>query len=153
MVYARVSSAEQKDDLDRQVGWVVEWATRQGCQPDEAVKEIGSGLNGNHRRLRRLVWDHTVGPIVGEHRERLKRLGRHVTCLCNRTKRRTRSGRRHRRVERNGSTKTVRRPLPNADASRGKMVSNSSPINNEVPESQGQISGPRQTSVLEACDQ
>ena len=55
VVYARVSSGEQKGDLDRQVGRVVEWATQQGCRPDEVVKEIGSGLNGNRRQLRRIV--------------------------------------------------------------------------------------------------
>ena len=72
VVYARVSSADQEDDLDRQVGRVVERATQQGCRPDEVVKEIGSGLNGNRRRL---VADHTVGTIVVEHRERLSRFG------------------------------------------------------------------------------
>ena len=75
VVYARVSSADQKDDLDRQVGRVVEWATQQGCRPDEVVKETGSGLNGNRSRLRRLIADHTVGTIVVEHRERLCRFG------------------------------------------------------------------------------
>ena len=34
VVYARVSSADQKEDLDRQVGRVVEWATQQGYRPD-----------------------------------------------------------------------------------------------------------------------
>ena len=75
VVYARVSSADQKDDLDRQVGRVVAWATRQGHRPDEVVKEVGSGLNGNRPRLRRLVADHTVRTIVVEHRERLCRFG------------------------------------------------------------------------------
>ena len=83
VVYARVSSADQKEDpgsspgqaLDRQVGRVVEWATQQGYRPDEVVKEIGSGLNGNRRRLRRLVADPTVSTIVVEHRERLCRFG------------------------------------------------------------------------------
>ena len=75
VVYARVSSADQRDDLDRQVGRVVEWATQQGLRPDEVVKEVGSGLNGNRRRLRRLVADHTVGTIVVEYRERLSRFG------------------------------------------------------------------------------
>ena len=75
VVYARVSSADQRDDLDRQVGRVVEWATQQGCRPDEVVKEIGSGLNGNRRRLRRLIADHTVGTVMVEHRERLCRFG------------------------------------------------------------------------------
>ena len=45
VVYARVSSADQKEDLDRQVGRVVEWVTQQGLRPDDVVKEIGSGLN------------------------------------------------------------------------------------------------------------
>ena len=75
MVYARVSYADQKEDLDRQVGRVVEWATQQGCRPDEVVKEVGSGLNGNRRRLRRLIADHTVGTVMVEHRERLCRFG------------------------------------------------------------------------------
>ena len=75
VVYARVSSGDQKEDLDRQVGRVVEWATRQGYRPDEVVKEIGSGLDGNRSGLRRLVSDHTVGTIVVEHRERLTRFG------------------------------------------------------------------------------
>ena len=75
VVYARVSSADRREDLDRQVGRVVEWATQQGCRPDEVVKEIGSGLNGNRRLLRRLVADHTVRTIVVEHRERLCRFG------------------------------------------------------------------------------
>ena len=75
VVYARVSSAGQRDDLDRQVGRVVEWATQQGHRPDEVVKEIGSGLNGKRGRLRRLVSDRTVAAIVVEHRERLCRFG------------------------------------------------------------------------------
>lgn len=75
VVYARVSSADQKEDLDRQVGRVVEWATEQGFRVDDVVKEVGSGLNGNRRRLRRLVGDHAVRTIVVEHRERLCRFG------------------------------------------------------------------------------
>ena len=75
MVYTRVSSSDQREDLDRQVGRVVEWATQQGCRPDEIVKEIGSGLNGNRRQLRRIVADHTVRTTLVEHRERLCRFG------------------------------------------------------------------------------
>ena len=75
VVYARVSCSDQREDLDRQVGRVVEWATQQGCRPDEIVKEIGFGLNGNRRQLRRIVGDHTVRTILVEHRERLCRFG------------------------------------------------------------------------------
>ena len=46
-----------------------------GLPTHEVVKEIGSGLNGNRRRLRRLVADPTVRMIVVEHRERLCRFG------------------------------------------------------------------------------
>ena len=75
VVYARVSSGGQKEDLDRQVGRVVEWATQQGYRPDEVVKEMGSGLSGNRRWLRRVIADPTVKVIVVEHRERLCRFG------------------------------------------------------------------------------
>ena len=75
VLYARVSSNDQREDLDRQAGRLVEWATRQGYRPDEVVREIGSGLNGNRRQLRRIVGDGTVGIIIVEHRERLCRFG------------------------------------------------------------------------------
>ena len=75
VVYARVSSGDQSEDLDRQVGRVVAWATEQGHRPDEVAKEIGSGLDGNRRQVRRVMGDPTVGMIIVEHRERLCRFG------------------------------------------------------------------------------
>ena len=51
VVYARVSSADQRDNLDHQVGRVVEWATGQGYRPDSVVKGIGSGLSGDQFRV------------------------------------------------------------------------------------------------------
>ena len=75
VLYARVSSADQRGDLDRQAGRLAEWATQHDCRPDEVVKEIGSGLNGNRRQLRRIIGDPSVGTIIVEHRERLCRFG------------------------------------------------------------------------------
>ena len=75
VVYARVSSGDQREDLDRQAGRVVDWGTRRGYRPDEVVKEIGSGWNGNRRQLRRIVGDLTAGMVIAEHRERLCRFG------------------------------------------------------------------------------
>ena len=75
VVYARVSSGDQREDLDRQVGRVVAWATEHGHRPDEVVKETGSGLDGNRSHLRRIMGDPTVGMIIVEHRERLCRFG------------------------------------------------------------------------------
>src|SRR6476620_6811389 len=55
VVYARVSSHDQRGDLDRQVARLVEWATAQGRSVDEVVIEVGSGMNGKRRRFARLL--------------------------------------------------------------------------------------------------
>ncbi len=45
-VYARVSSADQRADLDRQVARVTAWATGEGLAVGRVVTEVGSALNG-----------------------------------------------------------------------------------------------------------
>ena len=75
MLYARVSSADQRDDLDRQAGRLAEWATQHGLLPSAVVKEVGSGLNGSRPQLLRALADPEVGVIIVEHRERLCRFG------------------------------------------------------------------------------
>ncbi|OKI45236.1 IS607 family transposase [Micromonospora sp. CB01531] len=75
VAYCRVSSAEQKDDLDRQAIRVVEGANAQGLAVGEVVKEIGSGLDGRRRKLHRVLADPTAAVIVVEHRDRLARFG------------------------------------------------------------------------------
>jgi putative resolvase len=75
VLYARVSSNDQQADLDRQVARLSVWATSAGMSVDEVVTEVGSGMNGNRRRLRRLLADPTASVIVVEHRDRLARFG------------------------------------------------------------------------------
>lgn len=75
VLYARVSSADQREDLDRQVGRLSEWATDNGYMPTEVVKEVGSGLNGSRKRLLKVLGDGSVDTIVVEHRDRLCRFG------------------------------------------------------------------------------
>ena len=75
VLYARVSSADQREDLDRQAGRLAEWATANGYRPTEVVKEVGSGLNGSRRRLLRVLHDRTIGTVIVEHRDRLCRFG------------------------------------------------------------------------------
>lgn len=75
VVYARVSSADQKPDLDRQVGRVTAWATSQGIMVDRVVTEVGSALNGHRRKFLGLLNDPSVGRIVVEHRDRFCRFG------------------------------------------------------------------------------
>jgi putative resolvase len=75
VAYARVSSHDQKADLDRQVARIAEWAAASNIHVDRYVREIGSGLNDKRRELAALLADPTVGTIVVEHRDRLARFG------------------------------------------------------------------------------
>jgi predicted site-specific integrase-resolvase len=75
VVYARVSSADQQPDLDRQVARVTEWATGRHLPVDRVVTEIGSALNGKRRKFLALLRDPAVSVIVVEHRDRFARFG------------------------------------------------------------------------------
>jgi predicted site-specific integrase-resolvase len=74
-VYARVSSADQRDDLDRQVARVCSWAVANGFSIDRVVTEVGSGLNRKRRKFLGLVSDPKVTTILVEHRDRFARFG------------------------------------------------------------------------------
>jgi predicted site-specific integrase-resolvase len=75
VVYARVSSADQRSDLDRQVARVTSWATGQQMAVDKVVTEVGSALNGHRRKFLGLLRDPAVSRIVVEHRDRFCRFG------------------------------------------------------------------------------
>jgi predicted site-specific integrase-resolvase len=74
-LYARVSSHDQKKDLDAQVGRLSQFAASQKLAVTMAVTETGSGLNGHRPRLKKLLADPAVRIIVVEHRDRLMRFG------------------------------------------------------------------------------
>ena len=73
-LYARVSSHDQKADLDRQVARLVEWATKVGTPVVRVEAEVGSGVNGSRKKIRRLLSDPEVTTVVVEHRDRLGRM-------------------------------------------------------------------------------
>lgn len=75
VVYARVSSAGQKLDLDRQVARVTTWATGQHLVVARVVTEIGSALNGHGKKFLALLRDPAVSTIVVEHRGRFAWFG------------------------------------------------------------------------------
>jgi len=75
VLYARVSSADQKEDLERQVQRLQAFAQEQGWTEVKVVTEIGSGLNGKRKKLLRILRDPQVVRIVMEHRDRLARFG------------------------------------------------------------------------------
>ena len=75
VLYARVSSHDQRGDLDRQVSRLTEWATSSGLSLDEVVTEVGPGMDGRRRKLARILADPSAATIVVEHRDRLARFG------------------------------------------------------------------------------
>ncbi len=75
VAYCRVSSHDQKADLERQAGRVLTLCSERGIRIDRTITEIGSGLNGRRTKLRKILGDPTVATIVVEHRDRLARFG------------------------------------------------------------------------------
>jgi putative resolvase len=73
-LYARVSSHDQKADLDRQLARLTEWAADAGGQVVRVEAEVGSGMNGARAKVRRLLADPKVTVVVVEHRDRLGRM-------------------------------------------------------------------------------
>jgi putative resolvase len=74
-LYARVSSAEQKDDVTRQLQRLRDYAAARGYQVVAEVTEVASGLNDERPKLKKLLTDTRVGVLVVEHRDRLTRVG------------------------------------------------------------------------------
>lgn len=76
-LYARVSSADQKDDLVRQMERLRTYALARGYQVAKEITEIASGLHDQRPKLSKLLQDRSIGTIVIEHRDRLTRVGFH----------------------------------------------------------------------------
>lgn len=72
---ARVSSHDQKHDLDRQLQRLREYCYSNNIQINNEYKEIGSGLNQNRKKLNEILKDSSISIIIVEHKERLTRFG------------------------------------------------------------------------------
>jgi putative resolvase len=73
-LYARVSSHEQKTDLERQVARLSAWAAQAGHPVVRVESEIASGMNGARPKVRQLLADPQVITVVVEHKDRLGRM-------------------------------------------------------------------------------
>ncbi len=73
-LYARVSSHDQREDLERQVARISDWAAKAGTRVVRVESEVGSGVNGARPKVRRLLADPRVSLVVVEHRDRLGRM-------------------------------------------------------------------------------
>lgn len=77
IAYARVSSHDQKDDLERQKQVLELYCARQGW-PFEVIADLGSGMNYHKKGLKRLlsgILTGEVGRLVIAHKDRLLRFG------------------------------------------------------------------------------
>jgi len=75
IIYARVSSHDQKNDLEHQVQRLRDYCAEKGLTIDKEITEISSGLNGKRKKLLRLLTNDSITTIVVEHRDRLTRFG------------------------------------------------------------------------------
>lgn len=74
-VYARVSSSENKSNLDTQKNRLLNYCSAKGYIVDGIVCEIGSGLNDNRPKLEKILLDKSITKIIVEHKDRLARFG------------------------------------------------------------------------------
>lgn len=75
VIYARVSSSENKDNLDSQAERLVNFCIANGWVVNEVVKECASGLNDKRPKLQKLFSERKMTRLVVEHKDRLTRFG------------------------------------------------------------------------------
>lgn len=87
-LYARVSSSENKDSLDRQLSRLESFAIAKGWKIVYSIKEIGSGLNDKRLQLEKLLNKRDYDIILVEHKDRFSRFGvNYIEQLLNQTNR------------------------------------------------------------------
>ncbi|MEM1627197.1 MAG: IS607 family transposase [Sulfolobaceae archaeon] len=78
VIYARVSSADKKEDLEKQINYLTNYATAKGYKVVEVLKDIASGLNTQRKgllKLFKLVEGRSVDVVLITHKDRLTRFG------------------------------------------------------------------------------
>jgi len=78
IVYARVSSADQRSDLERQVQYLTQYCSSKGYRVVDVLSDVASGLKTDRRGLLKLfdyVVNRQVDVVVVTYRDRLTRFG------------------------------------------------------------------------------
>lgn len=78
VIYGRVSSHGQKEDLKNQLDFVAEWCHREGISIGNVFSDIGSGLNFNRKDWNRLIdecFEGHIRNIYVSHKDRFIRFG------------------------------------------------------------------------------
>lgn len=78
VIYARVSTRNQKDDLQNQVEFLKQFCNAKGIIVNQCVEDFGSGLNYNRKKWNRLldeVMANKIKTIVISNKDRFVRFG------------------------------------------------------------------------------
>lgn len=78
VIYARVSTNNQKNDLNNQVKFLKNYANSKGLIVDEIITEIGSGLNYNRKKWNDLINDcinQKIKTIIISNKDKFIRFG------------------------------------------------------------------------------
>lgn len=78
VIYARVSSAGQKEDLERQVDYLTSYAAAKGYRVVDVIEDVASGLNTRRKgllKLFKLVENKSVDVVLITYKDRLTRFG------------------------------------------------------------------------------
>ena len=78
VIYARVSTKNQKDDLQKQVSFLRQFCNARGIIVDQCIEEYGSGLNYNRKKWTKLlneVMEQKIKTIIITHKDRFIRFG------------------------------------------------------------------------------
>jgi putative resolvase len=78
VIYARVSSSDQRSDLERQVEYLTQYCSSKGYRVVDILSDIASGLKTDRRGLLKLfdyVVNRHVDVVVVTYRDRLTRFG------------------------------------------------------------------------------
>ena len=78
VIYARVSTKNQKDDLQNQVSFLRQFCNARGIIVDQCIEDYGSGLNYNRKKWNKLldeVMEQKIKTIIITHKDRFIRFG------------------------------------------------------------------------------
>jgi excisionase family DNA binding protein len=78
IIYARVSSADQKSDLERQIEYLTQYCSSKGYKVVDVLSDVASGLKTDRNGLLKLfnnVINRQVDVVVVTYRDRLTRFG------------------------------------------------------------------------------
>ena len=78
VVYTRVSTNGQKDDLLNQKRFLMNFTSSKGIIVDEIIEDIGSGLNYNRKKWNKLLnecMENKIETIIVTHKDRFIRFG------------------------------------------------------------------------------